>query len=173
MPDFIFGVDDCKAAAWTATGSYGTAVDLVAISQFEVTEQTTNAPLEGDDQVVATHAKSRVVQVRARFAFRDYSVYTTMTGASSAESGSGRVTTFESRNYPYIGLIAKIDEVNATGCRHIFVPKCKVMEGFSVSAQYGQFVTPEITLMGVADGPYGMWQIYDYDEEMSLVMPPV
>lgn len=175
MVDFLFGVQDCKVAAYISTGTYDTAQDVVAISQFEVEEQTTNAELEGDDIVVATHAKARVVSVRVRFAFRDLEVYEIMTGVDlSGSSGSAdEVATFGSRNYPYFGIIAKIDEVNATGCRHLFIPKAKVMNGFTWSAQYGQFVTPEMTIMGVNDGDFGAFQIVNYATEMPLVLPPV
>lgn len=174
MADFLFGVQDCAIAAYTSTGSYDTLQDVVAISQFEVEEQTTNAELEGDDIVVATHAKARVVSVRVRFAFRDLEVYEIMTGVDLAgSSGSAdEVATFGSRNYPYFGIIGKIDEVNATGCQHLFIPKAKLMSGFTWSAQYGQFVTPEMTIMGVNDGPYGAFQILQYSSEMPLVMPP-
>lgn len=175
MADFVFGVQDCKIAPYTSTGSYGTLQDVVAISQFEVEEQTTSAELEGDDTVVATHAKSRVVSVRIRFGFRDMEVYEIMTGATldGASDGWQERATFGSRNYPYFGIIAKIDEVNATGVRHLFIPKAKVMSGFTYSAAYGQFVTPEMTIMGVVDGAYGAFQILDYATNVALVMPPV
>lgn len=173
--DFVFGVEDCKIASWTSTGSYGTSYDVVAIAQFEVEEQTTNAELEGDDTVVATHAKARVVQVRLRFGFRDMEVYQVMTGADLAgTSGSAdEVATFGPRNYPYFGIVGKVDEVNATGVRHLFIPKAKVMSGFTWSAQYGQFVTPEMTVMGVADGAYGAFQIYNYSTNKAIVLPPI
>lgn len=172
MAGFLFGVRDCKIASWTSTGTYGTAQDVVAISQVSVEIQTSNAQLEGDDSIVDVHAVQTVGQVTFRFGFRDREVYNILTGADISTSGTSYYTTFDAETRPYFGLAALIYETNGTGSRIVFVPKLKVMEAFQIQSQYGQYATPELTAMAVADGTYGIMRVYDYASLATIALPP-
>jgi hypothetical protein len=79
---------------------------------------------------------------------------------------------FDARNYPYIGLCAKIQEVNEEGTRLIWIPKAKITSGFNVNNNYGQFAQPSITLEAVKDNAQGIWRIYNYDHDVDPDFPP-
>lgn len=172
MARYHFDVEECKIAAWTSTGVYGTAYAVEAISQFSVGMQTTNAQLEGNARVVDVHARQTVGQVTARFAFSDREVYEVMTGATTETVSGTPYTSFSDQNRPYFGICAKSDLTNGDGCTHFFVPKAKVMEEFTISMAYGEYITPEITMMAVKDGEYGIMQTYEYDSQVDISLPP-
>lgn len=169
-----FGIQDCKVAAYNDTNSYGTAYDVWAISQLQVTEQTVNAELNGDDSTVEVHSKSRVWQIQFQFGFKDRNIWPIITGAvlNTSYLTSATMLDFGVRNYPYFGLIAKVDETNGTGCSHIWIPKCKIMNGFPLNFQYGQFATPQVTIEAVADDTFHGFQVYEYTTLKTLVIPP-
>lgn len=167
---FLFGVADCKIATWNSSGSYGTLQDVVAISEVSVEVQTVNAELEGDDTIADTHAKARSARVQLQFGFRDREVIEILTG----DTENTNYMTVTARNYEYFGLIARIDETGAGDtCQHLFVPKMKIMEGFGIQAQYGQYVTPQLNCNAIPDGIYGIFELHDKDIADALVMPVV
>lgn len=174
MANASFGVQDCKIAAFNGTNSYGTSYDVWAVSQLQVQEQTTNAELNGDDKTVEVHSKSRVWRIQFQFAFRDANIWPIITGAAlnATYLTADTMLDFRSRNYPYFGIVAKVDETNAANCNHIWIPKCKIMEGFPLNFAYGQFATPQVTIEAVDDDTYGGFQIYHYTTLKSLVIPP-
>lgn len=170
---YYFGVEDCKIAPWTSTGVYGTAVRVDAINSFEIGMETVNAQLEGRDKIEDVHAVQTVGTIRARFAFSNPEVYEIMTGATAHTISGTTYHKFGTNRRPYFGMCAKSDSTDTDGVVHLFAAKCKVMEAFSYSFNYGEYATPEINMMCVEDGDYGVIEIFKYDSDVEITIPPV
>lgn len=170
-----FGLRDCKIATWSATGSYGSAVDVPSVQLMSVDYQTVNAQLEGDDAITATHATAISAQVQLRFGSINFAAYEVLTGVSSIGSYTSPnrdLLSLGTINFPYIGVIGKANAVEGSGDFAVFIPKVKVMEGFSVSMEYGNFAIPEITLMGVVDGGWNIVNFIRNASATTLTLPP-
>lgn len=163
MASYRFGVRDAKVAKWTSINNYGTLVDLTGVSSMDISVETTTADLEGDDTIVATHAQPVRVRITVRFAAGAtmMDAFEVLTGETATTSGSDERIVFDDGNYPYIGLVAQVYEVEGTGDQVLSVPKCKLTSGFTYGARYGGFITPEITLTGVMDGANGFFILKD------------
>lgn len=171
--EFVFGVEDCKIAVRNSAGSYGTLFDVEAINQVQLTLETTSAQLEGDDLIKAIASKVTSARVQARFGFKSLELYEIFTNATYNLGTSGGYVQFDNLAPGYFGMIAKLDKAEAEGNYFFFFPKIKAMSGFSIQGNYGNFVIPEITLMGIADPPYGIVRIYEYENTTPItVIPP-
>ena len=168
-----FGLNDAKVATWNSASNWASAVDLYGVQQMEITVNTINGTLEGDDQILDAHAKIISVNMRVRFAFSSLSVLGTITGITVTDSGSVETMTFDADDMPYFGMCGKINETSGGGDRHFFVPKMKIMEGFSVGGEYGNYMTPEVQGMGLRDSDeYGFLRIYKHDTAQAVTIPP-
>lgn len=170
MPSYRFGVRDAKIATYTSINNYGTLVDLNAVNSIDVSVETTTADLEGDDTIVATHAQPVRVRATVRFGAgaQTLDALAVLTGESKTTSGSDNRIVFDDGNYPYIGLVALVYEVESTGAQVMSIPKCKLTSGFTYGARYGGFITPEITLTGVMDGANGFFILKDFATAPTL-----
>lgn len=163
MPDFglggpSFGLRDAKIARWNGDGTYGPMVDVPSVQLMGVNIQTTNAQLEGDDVITDVHAKATSGQVTIRFGSVALEVLEILTDRTIESSGStpnavDRLS-FTGTNFRWFALCGKAESTNGVGDVHFFVPKCKIMEGFEVRMEYGQYLVPELTAMCVPDDYY-------------------
>jgi len=129
--------------------------------------------LEGDASIKDTHARIISATVRCRFAFSNLDVYGVLTGTNVTDSPTLRRLTFDTNNMPYFALVAKVPHTQGSGDTHIFIPKLKVMEGFQLSAEYGRYITPELTMTAVKEG--SVWKVVNIIEHttaQSLTIPP-
>jgi len=169
-----FGLDDAKIAVWNGDGTYGTAVDVPSVQMMDVQYQTVNGQLEGDDIITDTHAKARSAQVRIRFGSVSFPVLAVLTGVPTVSSPGARTQRFGKINFPYFGLCGRALSTRDGGDTHLFVPQCKIMEGFTVSFQYGQYAIPEITCMAVYDTTFqDIYRSVEHDVAQAVTVPPV
>lgn len=175
-----FGLRDLKIAPLTvATMTYGAAVDVPSAQMYEVNPQTVNAQLEGDDQITATHAVATGAQVRFRFGSVPFELISVLTGKTisdyGAESTGDRIKLLrlDALKFPYFGIVGKVDSIEDEGSMMVFVPQVKVMEGFTVGFQYGQFTIPEITCQAIPTTDHGIVEFLKYEEEnVAITIPP-
>lgn len=174
MPtQFLFGLEDVKIAVWNSAENWGTEQDLIGASQLQVELQTVNGQLEGDDQLIDVHAKIISAQITMQYAFGDLAVLAILTGDTVVDSASVDKLTFDTDDLPYFGLCGKMTDTQTAGCTLLFIPKMKIMEGFRVGGQYGQYSTPQITAMAVRDSDnFGVYQIYQYAADQDVAIPP-
>lgn len=173
-----FGIRDCKIATNNLNGTFSTAIDVPSIQLLRTTVNTVSAELEGDDIITATHAKPISAQIVFRFGSIDLRVLNIITGKAYSSSGStpnivNRVK-YGQDNYPYFAICGKAEAVEGGGDTHIFIPKVKIMEGFELVMEYGNFSIPELTCMGVYDPDYtAIVEVIMHETAAAVAIPPV
>lgn len=173
IEQFYFDVDDLKMALYNGTGSYGTAVDVMGVSQFRIDMQTVNAELPGDAQIIDTHARGIKAIVTAKFAFYNLAPYALITNTTVISSTGREVLKFDNFNPPYVGIAAQIKSSNGAGDAHLWLPKVKLMSGFQLGGEYGNYVTPEITFTALNDATDKIFTIVKHSTATTLVIPVV
>lgn len=172
---FNFGCNDVKIAAWTASDTWGTAVDLVAAEFFNVQMRMENGELLGDDILVAVHAKIIAVEFRVKFAFRDEDVIPILTGVSATSTNANhRKFQFGNENMPWFGIAGAALHDGDAGDTQFFIPKAKLVNGFEFSMQMGQYDTPELSGIGVVDtgGSHDAFAIWQNNTATTLTIAP-
>lgn len=174
ITQYKYGLADCLIAAWTSTGSYGTSLDVVAISRAVANIQTVSAELTGDDTIVDSHARAIKAEVTLQFGFNSLAPYALITGLTHESSGATKdrlkIGNF---NPPYVGIIIQMLATNGGGDTHLFIPKAKLMSGFQLGGAYGEYVTPEITFTAIRDSTEEILQLHEHTVATTLAIPPV
>jgi hypothetical protein len=173
-----FGLRDCKVAAWNATNSYGTAVDVPSVQLLGVTLGVKSDKLEGDDRTTAAGARATGGKTRCRFGSVSVQALEVLLGLASDPSGSTpnrqdllQITGGDSM--PYIGICGQAVAEEGSGDTHVFVAKCKIMSDVNLAElELGKFAIPEVELEIVDDYTYGLIQIIEHETETAVVIPP-
>lgn len=164
-----FDIDDAKIASWVGDGTYGTALDVYSVQMVGAQVQTRSGTLSGDGRITDAAAKPISAQVMLRFGGMNLEVLGIITGRTYNDSGSTpnrhrHFRVFGGKKFPYWGLAGKVEASATDGDSHIFIPKCKCMEGFEVRFEEENYVIPELTCMALPDDNYT-----DVDEDAVLV----
>ncbi len=174
-----FGLDDVKIASWNTDGTYDSAVDVPSVQMYGISVQTVNAQLEGDDTITDTHAIAISSEVKLRFGSIPFDALQVLLGISYIQSSTGgvtdRVRTLKIGNikFPYFGIVGKAYSTQDGGDTQIFVPKVKIMSGFEIGMQYGQYVIPELTCMAVRSELYDSIVIpVKHEQAVAVTIPP-
>lgn len=169
-----FGLNDAKIAVWNSAENYGTAVDVWSVQMMGVEFATESGTLEGDDIITDVHAKVQSVNFTIRFGFKDLDVLEVLTGVTNTESTPNSETMkFGRDNMPYFALCGRADATEGGGDTQIFLPKCKLLEGFSLSMEKGTYMTPEISGISVYEGTlYGTGWLINNNSAQSVTIPP-
>lgn len=174
MADFSFGIEDCKVAPWLTASTWGTALDVIAISQMQLTLVVASNELQGDDIIVAAGAKISKATVTIQFAFRDLDVAAVLAGGTHASSDTDEEWTFgDGSPMPTFAIAGKTDDFDGAGNRVIWLPKCKIVSDFSYDFQYENFATPQLTITAFSNGsPYYAGRILQYAANTPIAIPP-
>lgn len=174
---YKFGVRDMKIRLWTADGTWsGTTYDLNAAREFTLTVNTVEAELPGDDTIVATHLTETSVNIQADFGYGGavaFDVIKTLTGGTEASSSNGRRLRHSGASTAnYVGIFAQAFNIDNSGDGVLFVPKAKLTGNFAFPMRNGQFLVNNLTLKGVQDSTYGLWEFYERTEVTAFTIPP-
>lgn len=174
-----FGLSDVKVAKNNLDGSFGAAVDVPSVQLLGLQLQTTNAELTGDDIITAVHSKIIGGQATIRWGSVAFEVLEVLTNLTT-ESGNTtpnqyrrmRITAYQAQ---YFAICGKVNAVEGSGCFIMFAPLVKLMEGFTVEAQYGQFIIPNVTARFLVDTNYNNTAVEfdEYESDQTVVIPPV
>lgn len=168
-----FGLRDVKVALWEGDGTYGTAVDIPSVQMYEIQLQTTNAQLEGDDKITDTNAIARSAQIRVRFGSVSLEALSVLLNINLVDSTDTHTLRVGNLEFPYFGICGQAYATRGGGDTHVFVPQCKIMEGFTISMQYGQYSIPEVTCMAVFDDTYQtIFDIVKHETATAVTLPP-
>lgn len=170
---YTFGLNDVKIAQWNSDENYGSAVDVPSASQLTLELQTVNGELTGDDVITDVHAQLIAAQATVQFGFKNLDVYAILTGATHTQSAAADAMVFTDLNMPYFALAAKISDTAGSGDKHLFLPKCKLTEGFQMAMNYGQYWTPQLTIRCLKEGTdtYGMLKIITHNTAAAVTIP--
>lgn len=175
MPSYAFGARDAQIAERISASSWGSLIDLNGISTVTFSEQTTSAVLTGDDEELAVHAKPLSVELQIQFAFTSLEPFEVITGRTmTSNSDYEEIILQPGINYPYFAFIGKAEFDDGTGQFELFFPMIKLMSGFSMSFQYGQWMTPQLTFKAVSNGsPWYVGSMKRWlDGTRALTIPP-
>jgi hypothetical protein len=174
-----FGLDDSKIAVLNTDGSYDAALDVPSVQMLGANIQTVNAMLEGDDQITDTHAITISGEIKLRFGSIPFAVVQALMGRdyvqSHAANSTDRVWTQKIGNekLPYFGLCGRALSTQDDGDTHLFIPKLKIMQGFEIGFQYGQYVIPELTCAAVRHPDWDAIAILiKHEVAVAVTLPP-
>lgn len=178
MGQYGFGLKDCQIATLTDESgpTWDTAVDVAAIQMMGVTLNMISAELEGDDEIVDAHAKiiSGTLQMRFGFGANHIEIWGVLVGKAHVDSGNDDYLVISSENPDYFGVCGKVEDTSEGGDLHIWAPKCKLMEGLSLQAQYGQYMTPEMNVRCLRlNDTHGIIVPIHHETATDVVIPPV
>lgn len=159
-----FGLRDAQVFDLSdeSTPTYEDAVDINCVSELTVDTVVTEAMLEGDDSICATHANVEAIELAVTHGGANLAVYELLFGSTLTDSGStpNEVTYLDiavSDARPYVGLIA--DSRGSDGGNTLFIfYKCKTTGGGGGSLSKGAFFAPQFSMRAHAS-PEG----YDSD----------
>jgi hypothetical protein len=176
--NYAFGLHDAKVATWTATATYGTAVDVPNAKNVVVTPEFITGKQTGDDAIVAVASRLIGVDVTLTFGSMSLAALVVIMGQATASSVSSpnEVKQFKpslGAKMPNIGLSAVAYSENDSGSYNLFVPKMKLMSINFGGMEYGNFKDVEATFYGVADATYSAFQLIEQETAVTTaVVPP-
>jgi hypothetical protein len=174
-----YDLDDVKVAAYTATDTYGAAVDVPSVQLYGVTMRVRSAEGEGDGKITVTASRVIGGKARIRFLGIDFEVLEVLIGLTANESGStpNRGNLLEipaGHKLPHFGICGRSFAEEGTGDFHIFIPKARIMSDVELAVlQLGQFATPEFEIGFVDDDTYEAFQFIEHETATAVVIPPV
>ncbi len=171
-----FGLNDVKVAGWNATNDYDSEVDVPSVQAMRVDMQVVSAQLEGDDQITDTASSVIGAQITLRFGSLSIAALEVLLGIDSTPSGAihDHLQVSGGDKMPYFGICGKSNATQGDGDCHYFLPKCKIMGDFQiVTAEYGQYTIPEVTVQAVDDVTYGCINIIEHATAVDVAIPPV
>jgi hypothetical protein len=163
MPTYVFGLSDVKIyTGWSATaGTYDQVAEIESAQMLVTDLVMQQAQLEGDDHITDIVSRVTSVSFRVRFGFRDLDVISLITGATLAESDTFDSLTFGRDTLSEFSLWGMADGTGESGQHlEIWIPRCKLLDGFGVTMEKGTYVTPELEGVG----------LYDIEEETAMTM---
>jgi len=170
------GLNDVKIATLESDGSYGTEVDVPSVQLLGADVQTVNAQLEGDDKITDAFANIISAQIRLRFGTVDLDVLAVISSAAVEESGDTpnryKKLDIGEEKMVYFGICGKINSSRDDGDTHLWLPKVKVMEGFSMGFEYGSYSIPELTCMALADDNDTLIKPIRHETAEAITIPP-
>lgn len=173
-----FGLNDLKVAAYNATNSYGSAVDVYSAQALRVTMRVISAELTGDDTITSTASRPVGGQATMRFGGVSLAALEVMTGktATSSIASPNNVKALKiagGEDLPFFGICGKALGADSAGQTEVFIPKAKIMSDINlIQMEYGTFIIPEVTVAFVADATFGILQIIEAEAERAIAIPP-
>jgi hypothetical protein len=172
-----YGLNDLKVALWLGDDSYGPAVDIPSAQLYEPDVKTNNAELEGDDRITATAANVISADVRIRFGSVAMDVISLITGNTIDDYGTTpnqmQNLSIAASNFPYVSICGRAKAEEGIGDLHVWIKKCKLMEGFKFTLEYGAFSVPEMTFKAVADSSDNILHLLPHEALTAVAIPPV
>lgn len=172
-----FGLNDGKIATWVAgaTPTYNppAGTDIMSIQMGNVTMEIISAILTGDDTQTAIAASAIGGTVQMRWGGLNLSMLGILTGKTvSASASISHLMIAGAQKMPYVGIILKALSAE-TGDTWLWLPKCKILSGFTLAQmEYGAFTIPEVTMQVVDDVKWGAINIITHPTDVAITAFP-
>ena len=175
-----YGLRDGKIGTWDGDGTYSNTVDIYGIRLLGVQLNVTSNDAKGDDAVLATATRVEKATVRLAFLSVQANIIEVISGVATIESGVTKSRQkVSTKNPPYVGVAGQAFAEELNGDCHLFVPKCKMTEGFEVRFELDAFSIPELTLTAVPDAlfldaeSYPVLFVIDQNStHVNIALPP-
>lgn len=173
-----FGLSDVKIASYTATNSYGSAVDVYSVQRVAVTTRMVQAELTGDDKITAVASRPIAAQVEFSFGGISLAALEVLFGntATSSIASPNNIKNWKvagANDMPYWGLVGKALSADASGQIEVFIPKCRITGDVQlIQLGYGEFSINSVTAMAIPDETYGLLSIIEAEAERAIAIPP-
>lgn len=173
LSGFYYGVNTAIIAKWNSDANWGTPVTLIAVELANISMDTNNGKLKGNDRIVDIHAKVINVSGKIKLAFADLESFAILTGETVVDSSpTSKSIIVGETDRPYFGLAVKVIQTNGSGDLQFFLPKIKITGNMPLSAAWGAYITPELSFEGVYDTAiYGALKIVEHATATSLTLP--
>lgn len=174
-----FGLNDGKIATWSSvagvsTYTPSTGTDIMSIQMGNVAMEIISAILTGDDRQTAIAASAIGGTVQMRWGGLNLDMLSVLLGKTIGVTSSVRnLQIAGGLKMPYVGVILKALSAE-TGDTWLWLPKCKVLSGFTLAQmEYGAFTIPEVTMQVVDDDDWGAINIITHPTDVPItVFPP-
>lgn len=171
---FSFGLRKGLIAPRTASGSWGSSVQVESIRVLNIQMDTTNGRLEGDDKRTSLYAVPVGGTAQLQFGMKSLDVLAKLGGLSVADSTTYKALTFIWQPFPYFGIVGQVYQEDGVGAYDLFLPCCKVMQRLQFgNLQYGQYWSQTVDCEFIDDNSqYGFGRIVARATASSLAIPP-
>jgi hypothetical protein len=157
-PGPVFNIYDAKVAVWNGDGTWGTNIDVPGVRVLRSRIVTINGRAEGDGRIIEAHAEGSHIEGTLQFINGNYDLYAMIANHTKTATGSTPTRyeriKFTPKAFRYFAICGRARTTDGVGDEHIFMPKCKVMEGFEIGFAQGEFKQPELSFVGLADDYY-------------------
>lgn len=172
-----FGLQRVDIAANNTGGSFGTSSTVPSAKTIAFDFKTVSDMAQGDMMITATGAQAISMDGTLDVAGITFANLAVLTGNTISSTGAGstlqRQMSFNNFRFQYFGLLAQAWAVENTGDTLIWVPKCKVMSGWTWRLEFGKIVTPQFKFTAIQDDFYGyIWKLNERATIGVLAIPP-
>jgi len=172
-----YGLNDAKISTWQAgsppTYNPPSGSDIMSIQMGSVAMEIISAILTGDDTQTAIAANAIGGTLQMRWGGLNLDTLGILTGKSIATSASIKSLRIGGgQKMPYVGIILKALSAEA-GDTWLFLPKCKILSGFTLAQmEYGTFTIPEVTMQVVDDASWGSINVITHPTDVPITAFP-
>lgn len=176
-----YGARDGKIGTWDGDGTYSGVVDIYGLRLLSWKLDTTSSDGKGDDAVLVTATRNEKGTARLAFLSVQFNLIEVITGVETIESGVTKSRQkISTKAPPYVGVAGQAFAEEGNGDTHMFIPKCKMTEGFEIRFELDSFSIPELTLSSVQDEnfldaqDYPLLAVFDQNStHVAVALPPV
>ena len=169
-----FGVQKVIIAAGS-DGTYGTPVTFPSVKTIGFDFTTVSDEADGDMRVTALAAQAIKQTMTMDVAGLNLDVLAVLTGLSKATFSSTQNTmAFPNFRYQYFGLVAQGWAAENNGDTLLWIPKCKVMKGFTFKMEFGKILVPNFKFDAILDDTAAyIWKMDERpDNSVAFTIPP-
>lgn len=167
--------EDVKFQLWSSSGTYGgTSYDIYAVNTATIGVEGDSSELRGDGGIIAGYSKILKATITINAAvLRDYASLAALTGAEHGSGYSaGAQTDIGAVRAPYLGLALKV-LTDTDAAQIFFLWKAKLMGGFSMSMNAGEFAVGDLNFTGFLDtGNNKIMDVFDFNADTEITTFP-
>lgn len=172
-----FSLQRCDIAANNTLGSFGAASTVPSAKVLALDFKTVSDQSQGDSAITATAAQAIGMDGTLDVAAITFQNLAVITGNTISSTGAGstlqRQMSFGNLRFQYFGLLAQAWGAENAGDTLIWIPKCKVMSGWTFRLEFGKIVTPQFKFTAIQDDFYGyIWKPNERATIGVLAIPP-
>lgn len=140
--------------------------------------KTISDQAQGDSRITATASQAISADLTIDMAGLSFQALEVLTGVTATSSNVGSSTehdfmTWSNFRFPYWGLLAQAWSAEDNGDTLVWLPRVKIMSGFSWRLEFGKIVTPQYKATAILDDNFGaIMQLIFRKTITALTIPP-